>query len=828
MITVVINGQDFLYPEVGDTDWGNSATIAFQSLVATTLQKSASSFTLENELDFGGANGIKVLFISSRSNDPAESGVFRLAKNELISWRNDDNTDDFSITTDPFTGDLLLKANGLDENNDPMVITRRVTVSGEIVNADIAPGAGIEESKLALDYSTDSLHTAIEDKAISNLKDTQVTSPSDNQALLYNANDSKWENRLLEVKDLSDTIVSNPNPGDILLYDGVKWSNEQNSVDALTDAEVLNPADGDVLAYNNNTSSWENSDKLTTVSSTLTTVSSTVTTHVADKNNPHETSLSNLKDTTISSPSNGDALTFDGNKWINSPSTSSSLSGLSDTDITTPANGDTLVYNSVSTKWENSDELSTVSSTVSSHVGNTSNPHSTSVSNLTDTTLSGLNYGDRLTYDSNTSKWFNQPNTLGALIDTGISSEQNGDALVYDGIQWINQENSVENLTNTNISNKADGDVLVYNNVNQDWENSNALTTVSSNLSSHTGNTSNPHSTSVDNLTDSDVDSDTLTDQDILLYNDQTGKWENSQALVNHIGNAANPHLTTVSKLTDTSITTPQNGDVLVYDYANTQWVNSQIVVNDIANINNSTTAIALTASDKRHQIFTATDGFNITLPSTGIKAGEKFVFEWSNEFGLSITNPFIFYSSDNTALKYAWINNFSYMFTALVDTPTSSSDWLFSYRLQKPDYHIFTNKSLTVSNQSSIAENTPTITNLKAGYYDLLLLGWTNIIAQNTSRFGVYVTSPGLSSVYLRGTASDILGIAMGSGFQYSWDTDVSFKPFSKRAICVNSYKTLPIAGRAYCIYTTNVSGTIYISFSSNLLDPITDNSIT
>lgn len=549
MITVVINGQNYNYPEVGDTDWGSIATLAFDAITKTTLQpvkdlndpSVVNDFTLYNDIDFGPTHGLRVVFIQSRSNNPAATGVFRLAKDELVAWRNEDNDGDNTISFDS-DGDLIV--NGV-----------KVTLHGQIVNDDVAAAAGIEESKLALDYSTDSLHTAIEDKAISNLKDTNINTPYNKQALMYDGGTSKWINRLIVLDDVSDTIVSNPYPGDILLYDGVRWSNEQNSVDALTDAQVLNPADGDVLAYNSNISSWENSKK--------------VTNHVADKNNPHETSLSNLKDTTISSPSNGDALTFDGSKWINSPSTSSSLSGLSDTDITTPANGDTLVYNSVSTKWENSSNLS-------SHVGNTSNPHDTKVSNLDDTTLSGLNYGDRLTYDSGTSTWFNQPNTLGALIDTGISQETNGDALVYDGVQWINRENSVDNLTDTNISNKADGDVIVYDANSGYWNNTNALTTVNSNLSSHTGNTSNPHSTSVDNLTDSDIDSNTLTENDVLVFNDQTQKWENSQILVNHIGNAANPHLTTVSNLTDTNITTPQNGDILTYDANNYQWVNAQ------------------------------------------------------------------------------------------------------------------------------------------------------------------------------------------------------------------------------------------------------------
>ena len=156
MITVVINGQNYNYPEVGDTDWGSIATLAFDAITKTTLQpvkdlndpSVVNDFTLYNDIDFGPTHGLRVVFIQSRSNNPAATGVFRLAKDELVAWRNEDNDGDNTISFDS-DGDLIV--NGV-----------KVTLHGQIVNDDIAAAAGIEESKLALDHSTQSLYDNIE------------------------------------------------------------------------------------------------------------------------------------------------------------------------------------------------------------------------------------------------------------------------------------------------------------------------------------------------------------------------------------------------------------------------------------------------------------------------------------------------------------------------------------------------------------------------------------------------------------------------------------------------------------------------------------------
>jgi hypothetical protein len=46
-----------------------------------------------------------------------------------------------------------------------------------------------------------------------------------------------------------------------------------------------------------------------------------LTSHVNDLNNPHDTSVSNLDDTTITAPLNGETLIYQGGQWINTTST---------------------------------------------------------------------------------------------------------------------------------------------------------------------------------------------------------------------------------------------------------------------------------------------------------------------------------------------------------------------------------------------------------------------------------------------------------------------------------------------------------------------------
>ena len=752
MITVVINGDSYQYPETNDTDWGNAATQAFVDLTACTLQKkNAGEFAIENELSFGSSYGIKVLFISTVSSNPALSGVFRLANNELVAWRNGNNDGDNSIAFDG-SDNFVINGNTIsfDVNGEMLVNGVQVTRSGEIVNADVADSAGIVESKLSLDYSTDSLNTAISNhiantsnphsvtKAQVLTGDLIVNTDVDNSAAIVESklsldySTSSLNSAITShtgdtnnphdttIDNLDDTTITTPANDDTLLYDGSKWVNTPNTVDNLKNVSITSIQDKQILSYDNNSSNWINTDN----------------------------SVSNLSDTTIISPASGQVLTYDGNdsKWKNLPSASASLTGLTDTNISTsplPSDGDVLAYDSNTTMWVNSDSLT-------NHIGDTNNPHDTTISNLDDTTISTPSDQDTIVYDSNSSK-------------------------------WINQENSVNNLTNVSI------------------------------------------------------DSNTLAVGDALVFDDQDSLWKNDASFTNHIGNTSNPHLTTVAKLTDTTISTPANNDVLLYDYANSQWINSPIIeINDIANINTAATNVTLTANDKRHQIFTATDGFNITLPSTGIKAGETFVFEWSNEFGTSITNPFVFYSADNTALQYAWINNFIYYYVALVNNPSSSTDWLFYFKEKKLDQDINSSmyagqQGISVVNEANKASNTPVICTLKAGVWQVHAYFFSDLPISGLTQLGMGLVGTGSSDIPLRElSGKDVFWLISNASFAYTSSSYATAKPVCKSALITINKKSFPLYGRCFIASGSARSGTLYFSVQAILTRPVLNSSVT
>lgn len=63
----------------------------------------------------------------------------------------------------------------------------------------------------------------------------------------------------------------------------------------------------------------------------------------------------NISDVEITSPTSGQALTYDGTKWVNA-TPASDLPSLTDVDISNPVVGQTLVYNG--TQWVNADQAS--------------------------------------------------------------------------------------------------------------------------------------------------------------------------------------------------------------------------------------------------------------------------------------------------------------------------------------------------------------------------------------------------------------------------------------------------------------------------------------
>lgn len=132
---VVFNNVTYSIPAEGDSNWGTNVSNYLIAIASGTLQKSSGSFTLLAELDFGATYGIKTAYVKSRATNPAGSGIFRLGNTQAVAWRNAANTSDLSLIVD--ASDNLTYGG------------TKITLSGAIVNADIAAGAAIEMSKLA-------------------------------------------------------------------------------------------------------------------------------------------------------------------------------------------------------------------------------------------------------------------------------------------------------------------------------------------------------------------------------------------------------------------------------------------------------------------------------------------------------------------------------------------------------------------------------------------------------------------------------------------------------------------------------------------------------
>ena len=105
-----------------------------------------------------------------------------------------------------------------------------------------------------------------------------------------------------DLTDLDDVTISNPEAGQLLIYDGDKWENQFASISPVTpatlqslqDVLISTPEAGQTLEYNATSEKWEN---------------------VFASISPF--SLSELRDVEISTPADGDLLSYEDGEWVN-------------------------------------------------------------------------------------------------------------------------------------------------------------------------------------------------------------------------------------------------------------------------------------------------------------------------------------------------------------------------------------------------------------------------------------------------------------------------------------------------------------------------------
>ena len=87
-VVLTVNSIEYQFPENLDTNWGATVTAWAGQVSSSSLQKSAGTFTLTAELDFGASYGVKSLYFKSRATDAAAGGVLRLGNTDTVNFRN--------------------------------------------------------------------------------------------------------------------------------------------------------------------------------------------------------------------------------------------------------------------------------------------------------------------------------------------------------------------------------------------------------------------------------------------------------------------------------------------------------------------------------------------------------------------------------------------------------------------------------------------------------------------------------------------------------------------------------------------------------------------
>ena len=228
------------------------------------------------------------------------------------------------------------------------------------------------------------------------------------------------------ISTLTDVDLTNLVDGEFLKYDSSsgKWENSgidlSKSLDDLTNVNITNPSQGQSLTYDNTSSKWVN-----------TTIAAPAWGNITG-------TLSNQTD--LQSALNGKQASITGAATtITSNDLTASRALVSD------SSGKVAVSSITSIKLE---YLTDVTSNIQAQINGKIS--SAAVSTLTDVTLSNLDNGQILAYDSTSQKWKNTSaapggaTSLDGLTDVEITSPTQGQNLTYDSInnKWINSSSS--------------------------------------------------------------------------------------------------------------------------------------------------------------------------------------------------------------------------------------------------------------------------------------------------------------------------------------------------------------------------------------------------
>jgi len=165
------------------------------------------------------------------------------------------------------------------------------------------------------------------------LSDVTLTSPANAQYLSYNSTSGQWVNTSLPTANLdalTDVVITTPTSGQALKYNGSVWVNT-NDPDTNTTYSQASVASGNNINLRLSGSDSTVDDVLITAGTGITFSSVTAngfTISSSGSGGATATNLDGLTDVTISSPTSGQVLSYNGSQWVNSAPTGSGGSGL--------------------------------------------------------------------------------------------------------------------------------------------------------------------------------------------------------------------------------------------------------------------------------------------------------------------------------------------------------------------------------------------------------------------------------------------------------------------------------------------------------------------
>jgi len=333
--------------------------------------------------------------------DLTNVNITGLSIGQVLAWDGTNwvNTTDQDVITD--TLEDLIDVN----------INLDTLVTGQVLKFDGTIWSNAEDSSAV---------SSLED-----ITDVSLNNPVTGQGLIWNG--SNWVNDVISVglEDLTNVAVNTPVTGQVLKWDGTNWTNstdeggtEINSLSDVQDVTIADIAQNQILKWDGTV--WVNSNN----------------------------GLENITGVSISLPSAGDVLTFNGVDWVNLPDPEPSvfIEDLLDVNINTPITGDILSWDGVS--WSN----------IASNFVE-------SFTDLIDVNIDAPTVGDVIKWDGTT--WTNSSedniSTIALLTDVTISDPTTGQVLKWQGEGWVNDVIELSDITDIVVTSADLGDVLQYN-----------------------------------------------------------------------------------------------------------------------------------------------------------------------------------------------------------------------------------------------------------------------------------------------------------------------------------------------------------------------------